>query len=161
MVLSQLNMLLSQKHLMGVLSICQVCQVSNINAQCSKLYSLLYHRIAYFPVQSGSYAPLVFISGLYGFLYSEMYSNVLTELVTHGYIVLGLDLAYPGTGYKSSIQNNEPNEAQRIDKAITWVCIRNNKFNTSFTKFLMVHYLILYFVVWSGQHCCIFNHLLL
>ncbi len=55
---------------------------------------------------------------------SEMYSTVLTELVTHGYIVVGLDLWYPAADDKSSIQSDGASAAQRIDTAITWVCFQ-------------------------------------
>lgn len=81
----------------------------------------------YFPVQNGTYIPLIFISGLDGFLYIDMYSNVLTQLATHGYIVIGINLGYPAATASSSTERGKGDwyqiteEPARIYKAIEWV----------------------------------------
>ena len=81
----------------------------------------------YFPVQPGSYVPLIFISGFAGFLYSEMYSTVLTQLATHGYIVIGIDLDYPAIDISQRDAPHLTDEAQKIDSAVKWVSKSNGK----------------------------------
>ena len=125
---------------MAVLNICQVklALLGTISVKpdlqlitqllhvlCVRCIAILFDSnlvlLVYFPVESGVYAPLVFVSGFYGFLYSEMYSDVLTQLAAHGYIVMGLDLWYPAVENRLQSNSAVSNEAETIDKAITWV----------------------------------------
>ena len=83
---------------------------------------------AYFPTSKGSYAPIVFVSGLYGLLYAEWYSDVLTKLASHGFIVMGVDTFWPAASMQAS--RREENTSARIDineepefmfKIVQWV----------------------------------------
>uniref|UniRef100_A0A1X7UK92 Lysosomal dipeptide transporter MFSD1 n=1 Tax=Amphimedon queenslandica TaxID=400682 RepID=A0A1X7UK92_AMPQE len=55
----------------------------------------------YYPTVPGSYVPLVFVPGLFGWVYEELYSDVLHRITSHGYILVGVDLHYPGYGTSS------------------------------------------------------------
>ncbi|XP_059172184.1 uncharacterized protein LOC131953150 [Physella acuta] len=45
----------------------------------------------YTPVAKGTYNPIVFVGGMYGYVGSSFYSDLLTEIATHGQIVYGMD----------------------------------------------------------------------
>ena len=55
----------------------------------------IFCSLVFFPTEPGSYVPMVFVPGVHGAVYTELYTDVLTQLATHGYIVVGLDLKWP------------------------------------------------------------------
>lgn len=52
---------------------------------------------AYFPTSKGLYVPVVFVPGLYGAIYAEWYSDVLSKVASHGFIVIGVDPFWPAS----------------------------------------------------------------
>lgn len=49
----------------------------------------------FFPAVPGTYAPVLFIPGIFGAVYTEWYSTVLTHLASYGVIVAGVDVQWP------------------------------------------------------------------
>ena len=49
----------------------------------------------FFPAARGAYVPVLFIPGVFGAVYTEWYSTVLTNLASHGVIVAGVDVWWP------------------------------------------------------------------
>lgn len=87
---------------------------------------LCYIYLVYFPTTTGSYVPIVFVPGFNGFIYSEWYSDTLSQLASHGYIVIGIDLGFPANDLKEKNYVNKNNavitaEPERMFKAINWV----------------------------------------
>ena len=70
----------------------------------------------YFPTVPGNYVPLIFIPGLFGWIYEELYSDVLHRITSHGYIVVGVDLHYPATNESISFDDNT-----KLLKLVDWV----------------------------------------
>ena len=60
----------------------------------------------YYPVAAGTYAPVVFVPGLYGVIFAEWYSDVLSMLASHGLIVVGVDLFWPAVSSNSTTDSN-------------------------------------------------------
>lgn len=58
------------------------------------LYAVFLSSV-FFPTRPGSYVPVVFVPGLFGSVYAELYTDVLSQLASHGYIVVGVDLKWP------------------------------------------------------------------
>ncbi|KAI8772843.1 chlorophyllase-1 [Biomphalaria glabrata] len=52
------------------------------------------HTKVFFPKSTGKFTPIVFIGGLYGWVVSESYSTLLSNLASHGYIAVGMDRFY-------------------------------------------------------------------
>ena len=70
----------------------------------------------YYPVAEGTYAPVVFVPGLYGVIFAEWYSDVLSMLASHGLIVVGVDLFWPAVSSNPTIDSNTTTSA--IDTSI-------------------------------------------
>lgn len=68
----------------------------------------------------GSYAPLVFIPGLFGIIYEQFYSDVLEKIASHGYILVGVDLDYPAATNK---RNKIRAEDDKLFRLINWVSL--------------------------------------
>ncbi|KAK6985780.1 chlorophyllase-1 [Biomphalaria glabrata] len=49
------------------------------------------HSTVFYPEVVGTFIPIYFIGGLYGHVLSEDYSDFLTEVASHGFIVIGMD----------------------------------------------------------------------
>ena len=49
----------------------------------------------FFPVQAGDYPPVFFVGGLDGLIPSDMYTDVLSQLASHGFVVFGVDPRFP------------------------------------------------------------------
>ena len=62
---------------------------------------VIFCSLVFFPTEPGSYVPMVFVPGVHGAVYTELYTDVLTQLATHGYIVVGLDLKWPIEDWKN------------------------------------------------------------
>ncbi|HIF0233126.1 TPA: hypothetical protein ACXYK5_003073 [Legionella pneumophila] len=83
-----------------MLSKIPVVKLENIN----KLYEIKSHTVESAPVISKKFPVVLFMSGLGGI--AQMYENLITELVSHGYVVIGImyplfmvPLLYPITGW--------------------------------------------------------------
>ncbi|XP_013416535.1 chlorophyllase-1 isoform X1 [Lingula anatina] len=51
---------------------------------------------AYFPtVNNGSFGVIFFVGGFYGVIWSENYSDILSKIASHGFIVIGMDPDWP------------------------------------------------------------------
>lgn len=57
-------------------------------------YSCHLHAV-FFPTTAGSYIPILFIPGVFGAIYTEWYSTVLSNLASYGVIVAGVDVQWP------------------------------------------------------------------
>lgn len=49
----------------------------------------------FFPTFAGTYIPVLFIPGVFGAIYTEWYSTVLSNLASYGVIVAGVDVQWP------------------------------------------------------------------
>lgn len=57
---------------------------------------ILRHSSAvFFPAAPGTYTPVLFIPGVFGAIYTEWYSTVLSNLASYGVIVAGVDVQWP------------------------------------------------------------------
>jgi hypothetical protein len=83
-------------------------------------YSSPAHLTVFFPIFPASYVPIVFVPGMYGLVYAGWYSDVLKQVASHGYIIIGLDLGYPAINVSrvSSIKDDR----DKVMKIIDWVC---------------------------------------
>ncbi|CAL1543228.1 unnamed protein product [Lymnaea stagnalis] len=53
------------------------------------------HTTVYHPQAQGTFPPIVFIGGMYGYMFAEAYSTFMADLASHGYIILGIDRINP------------------------------------------------------------------
>ena len=49
----------------------------------------------FYPAVPGTYVPVLFVPGVFGAIYTEWYSTVLTHLASYGVIVAGVDVQWP------------------------------------------------------------------
>lgn len=49
----------------------------------------------FYPTIPGNYAPILFLPGLNGLVYPELYSTVMSNFAAYGYIVAGVDPFWP------------------------------------------------------------------
>ena len=77
--------------------------------------------VAYYPVANGSYAPVLFVPGLYGVIYAEWYSDVLERVASHGFIMIGVDTFWPAVSDTPTPPGNITEEPQFIFKILQWV----------------------------------------
>ncbi|CAL1543229.1 unnamed protein product, partial [Lymnaea stagnalis] len=54
-----------------------------------------------YPQAQGTFTPIVFVGGMYGYVLAEFYSTFMADLACHGYIVLGMDRINPPGAVKS------------------------------------------------------------
>ena len=71
----------------------------------------------YYPVAAGTYAPVVFVPGLYGLIFAEWYSDVLSMLASHGLIIVGVDLFWPAVSSNPTTTGNDTTTSS-IDTSI-------------------------------------------
>ena len=58
------------------------------------LMCLLTHAVFY-PSVPGEYAPVLFVPGVFGAVYTELYATVLANFAGYGFIVAGVDVQWP------------------------------------------------------------------
>lgn len=56
---------------------------------CSLTYAVFY------PSVPGEYAPILFVPGVFGAVYTELYATVLANFAGYGFIVAGVDVQWP------------------------------------------------------------------
>ena len=49
----------------------------------------------FFPTLAGTYIPVLFVPGVFGAIYTEWYSTVLSNLASYGVVVAGVDVQWP------------------------------------------------------------------
>lgn len=49
----------------------------------------------FYPSVPGAYAPILFVPGLFGAVYTELYATVLANFAGYGFIVAGVDVQWP------------------------------------------------------------------
>ena len=64
--------------------------------------------------------PIVFISGLYGIVIPDIYSDTLEHLASHGYVVVAMDTVLPSTISYDSLHKTEI-LAKKVYEEILWV----------------------------------------
>ena len=93
----------------------------HISIICSSTVVSLY-CIVYYPVSNGSYAPVLFVPGLFGVIYAEWYSDVFKRVASHGFIVIGVDTFWPVlSDTPTAPPRNITEEPQFIFKILQWV----------------------------------------
>ena len=76
----------------------------------------------YYPVSNGSYAPVLFVPGLFGVIYAEWYSDVFERVASHGFIMIGVDTFWPAlSDTPTTPPRNITEEPQFIFKILQWV----------------------------------------
>ena len=92
--------------------------------------SLLHNGPAvFFPACPGTYVPVFFIPGVFGAIYTEWYSTVLSHLASYGVIVAGVDVQWPllddslewEAGRDRILQMLEKAEPETLFKVLQWV----------------------------------------
>ena len=76
-----------------------------------------YIVLVYYPLEAGEYVPIVFISGFYGIIPGDLYSDTLEHLASHGYVVIAIDTVIPSAN-SDSVQCNL---AKKVYEEIQWV----------------------------------------
>ena len=109
--------------------------------QHKTVHFYLFIFIVYFPTVPGSYAPLVFVPGLFGIIYEQFYSDVLEKIASHGYILVGVDLDYPAATNK---RNKIRAEDDKLFRLINWVSLLQCLKNT-------IHTLLLFIIIYACE----------
>ena len=81
----------------------------------------------FFPTTPGTYAPVLFVPGVFTLVATELYSTVLAHFASYGYIVFGVDLFWPlagEAGWRKWSQEFVPeeHEYEKMFDVINWVC---------------------------------------
>ena len=77
----------------------------------------------FYPTDPGTYAPVVFIPGINGAIYTEWHSVVLSHFASYGYIIAGMDLFWPVMGEASELHGFKTllPGPKNVFEAIQWV----------------------------------------
>ena len=70
----------------------------------------------FYPTAAGQYAPVLFVPGVFGAVYTELYATVLANFAGYGFIIAGVDVQWPLLGKKHDFW------AKDIEKVVldTW-----------------------------------------
>ena len=49
----------------------------------------------FYPTVAGQYAPVLFVPGVFGAVYTELYATVLANFAGYGFIIAGVDVQWP------------------------------------------------------------------
>ena len=84
----------------------------------------------FFPTAQGTYAPVLFVPGVFTFVVTELYSTVLAHFASYGYIVFGVDLFWPLAGQEKWRERSresapEEHEYEKMFDVINWVWRRD------------------------------------
>ncbi len=71
-----------------------------------------------YPTDPGVYVPLLFIPGLNGVVYPEVYSTVTTRLASYGYLLASVDLYWP---VEEDNHEDVGRNAELAFKVLQWV----------------------------------------
>ena len=99
-----------------------------LNSKCASLIDHSYFSpvAVFFPTTPGTYAPVLFVPGVFTFVVTELYSTVLAHFASYGYIVFGVDLFWPLAGQakwreRSRESAPEEHEYEKMFDVINWV----------------------------------------
>lgn len=99
-----------------------------LNYKCASLIDHSYFSpiAVFFPTTPGTYAPVLFVPGVFTFVVTELYSTVLAHFASYGYIVFGVDLFWPLAGQEKWRERSresvpEEHEYEKMFDVINWV----------------------------------------
>ena len=74
-----------------------------------------------YPTVPGEYVPLLFVPGLNGVVYPEVYSTVTTRLASYGYLLASVDLYWPVMRDTHESREDVGRNAELAFKVLQWV----------------------------------------